>query len=124
MDTYIIIFAALAVFILLRLRSVVGQRAGSERPFRVGAFVYRLSAIAFVFGAVNYVAYEAKWYAAIAARATPITNISRVVDGGTVVILLAMALLLGAALVLSFLHWKEWKVQKPELVPSADSRRA
>ena len=106
---------ALAVFVFLRLRSVLGQRTGSERPFRVSAFAYRLSMIAAVLCAVNYVAYEAKWYSAIEARVTPITTISgpaRVVDGDTVVVLLlAMALLVGAALVLSFLHWKDWKAQ-------------
>ncbi len=32
MDIYTIIFLALAVFIFLRLRSVLGQRTGSERP--------------------------------------------------------------------------------------------
>lgn len=32
MDIYTIIFLALAVFIFLRLRSVLGQRSGSERP--------------------------------------------------------------------------------------------
>ena len=39
---------------------------------------------------------------------------ARVVDGDTVVvgILLAMALCMGAALVLSFLHWNEWKAQR------------
>ena len=31
-DIYTIIFLALAVFIFLRLRSVLGQRTGSERP--------------------------------------------------------------------------------------------
>jgi predicted lipid-binding transport protein (Tim44 family) len=31
-DIYTIIFLALAVFIILRLRSVLGQRTGSERP--------------------------------------------------------------------------------------------
>ena len=118
-DIYTIIFAALAVFIFLRLHSVLGQRTGSERPFRVSAFTYRLSMIASVLCAVHYVAYEAKWYSALEAAVTPVTSISglaRVVDGDTVVvvgILLAMALLLGAALVLSFLHWKEWKAQKP-----------
>ena len=59
MDIYTIIFLALAVFIFLRLRSVLGQRTGSERPFRVSAFAYRLSMIAAVLCAVNYVAYEA-----------------------------------------------------------------
>ncbi|ANW05168.1 Tim44/TimA family putative adaptor protein [Bradyrhizobium icense] len=33
MDIYTIIFLALAVFIFLRLRSVLGQRTGSERPY-------------------------------------------------------------------------------------------
>ena len=111
-DIYTIIFAALAVFIFLRLRSVLGQRIGSEPPFRVSALVYRLSTIAFVLGAVNYVAYEAKWYEAIAARVTPISGPARVVDGNTVVVLLAMALCAAAALVLSFLHWKEWNAQR------------
>jgi hypothetical protein len=115
-DIYTIIFAALAVFILLRLRSVLGQRPRSKRPFRVSALAYRLSMIAAVLCAVLYVAYEAKWQSAIG-RVTPITSISglaRVVDGDTVVvgILLAMALLLVAALVLSFLQWKDWKAQK------------
>lgn len=32
MDIYTIIFLALAVFIFLRLRNVLGQRSGSERP--------------------------------------------------------------------------------------------
>nr|HEV8012356.1 calcium-binding protein [Bradyrhizobium sp.] len=32
MDIYTIIFLALAVFIFLRLRNVLGQRTGSERP--------------------------------------------------------------------------------------------
>ena len=31
-DIYTIIFLALAVFIFLRLRNVLGQRTGSERP--------------------------------------------------------------------------------------------
>ena len=31
-DIYTIIFLALAVFIFLRLRSVLGQRTGRERP--------------------------------------------------------------------------------------------
>ena len=72
MDPYIIIFAALAVVVCLCLYSVLGQRTGSERPFRVSAFTYRLSMIAAVLGAVNYVAYEAKWYAAIEARLAPV----------------------------------------------------
>ena len=116
---------ALAVFIFLRLRSVLGQRTGSKRPFRVSAFTYRLSMIAAVLCAVNYVAYEAKWYSALEARVTPITTISslaRVVDGDTVVVLLAMALLLGAALVLSFLHWKDWKAGPTTLATARGAR--
>jgi hypothetical protein len=112
-DIYAIIFAALAVVICLRLRSVLGQRTGSERPFRVSAFAYRLSMIAAVLCAVHYVAYEAKWYSALEARITPNTTIPgpvRVVDGDTVVVLLATALCAAAALVLSYLHWK---AQKP-----------
>jgi hypothetical protein len=117
-DIYTIIFLALAVFAFLRLRNVLGQRTGSERSFRISALTYRLSMIAAVLCAVHYVAYEAKWYAAIAARVTPITTVSgsaRVIDGDTVVvagILLAMPLLLGAALFLSFLNWKDWKAQR------------
>jgi hypothetical protein len=111
----IIIFAVLAVVVCLCLYSVLGQLTGSKRPFPVSAFTYRLSMIAAVLCAVNYVAYEAKWYAAIAARVTPITTISRVVDGDTVVVLLAMALCAGAALVLSYLHWKEWKARPTTL---------
>ena len=60
---------------------------------------------------MHYVAYEAKWYSALVARVTPITTISglaRVVDD-TVVVLLAMILCAVAALVLSFLPWKEWR---------------
>ena len=66
---------------------------------------------------MNYVAYEAKWYAAIEARVTPIGSVPAV--GGDIVIvgiLLAMALLAGAALVLSFLHWKEWRERGSEPV--------
>ena len=124
-DLYTIIFVALAVFVCLCLYSVLGQRTGSERPFRVSAFTYRLSMIAAVLCAVNYVAYEAKWYSAIEARVTPITTISgpaRVVDGDTVVVLLAMALLLGAALVLSFLHWKDWKAGPTTLATARGSK--
>jgi hypothetical protein len=102
-DTYTIIFAALAVVVCLRLYSVLGQRTGSERPFPVSALDYRLAMIAVVLGTVNYVAYQAKWYAAIEARVTPIGSAPAV--GGDIVIvgiLSAMALLAGAALVLIF----------------------
>ena len=47
MDIYTVIFAALAVFILLRLRSVLRPLTGSERP------------------PVTDVASEAKWYSAV-----------------------------------------------------------
>ena len=71
-DIYTIIFAALAVFILLRLRSVLGQRTGSERPFRVSAFTYRLSVIAAVLCAVLYVANAAQWHSMLEAALAPI----------------------------------------------------
>jgi hypothetical protein len=51
-DTYTIIFAALAVAVCLRLYSVLGQRTGSERPFPVSALDYRLAMIAVVVGTV------------------------------------------------------------------------
>ena len=44
------------------------------------------------------------------------------VDGDTVIVLLAMALLLGAALVLSFLHWKEWKARPTTLATARGAR--
>ena len=52
--------------------------------------------------------------AASTTAAPTISGPARVIDGDAVVvgILLAIALLLGAALVLSFLHWKEWKAQR------------
>ena len=77
MDIYTIIFAALAVVVCLGLYRVLGQRTGSERPYRLSAFYYRLSMIAAVLGAVNYVAYEAKWYAALAAARNPYHNHQR-----------------------------------------------
>jgi hypothetical protein len=53
--------------------------------------------------------------AASTTAAPTISGPARVIDGDTVVvvgILLAMALLLGTALVLSFRQWKAWKAQK------------
>jgi len=70
-DPYIIIFGTLAVVVCLCLYSVLGQRTGSERPFRVSAFTYRLSWTAAVLLAVHYVAYSAEWYAAIKAELSP-----------------------------------------------------
>jgi hypothetical protein len=90
-DPYIIIFAALAVVILLCLYAVLGQRTGSKRPFRGGAFNYRHSLVAAGIAVVLYIAYEA-----YAARVTPITiyggsgttisGPARVIDGDTVVV--------------------------------------
>ena len=125
MDIYTFIFAVLAVVVCLCLYSVLGQRSGNERPFPVSANVYRLSMIAAVLCAVLYVANKAQWYSALEARVTPITTISgpaRAVGGDTVVVLLAMALLLGAALVLSFLHWKDWKAGPTTLATARGAR--
>jgi len=90
-DPYIIIFAALAVVILLCLYAVLGQRTGSKRPFWGGAFNYRHSLVAAGIAVVLYIAYEA-----YAARVTPITidggsgttisGPARVIDGDTVVV--------------------------------------
>ncbi|WP_128933563.1 thermonuclease family protein [Bradyrhizobium zhanjiangense] len=86
MDTYIIIFAALAVFICLRLYSVLGQRTESED----NAFLNRLSVIAVLLAVVLYVAGEVParhW--ANAHAVPPMTTISgpaRVIDGDTVVV--------------------------------------
>ena len=181
MDIYTIIFLALAVFVFLRLRSVLGQRTGRSRipvtgilltltAVALGAVCFDLGRdhwyqaingpvidrYAFVFFLVGYsilellwslwgkkdrngprylteilltlapaavvcgllyAASQGKWYSALKAAVTSVTSISgpaRVVDGDTVVvgILLAMALCMGAALVLSFLHWNEWKAQR------------
>ena len=62
-DTYSIVFLALAVFFLL-VRSVLRQRTGSERPPVTDTLFYRLSLIAAVLGAVLYVADKAQWYSA------------------------------------------------------------
>ena len=75
--------------------------------------------IAAVLCALLYVTNQAKWYSALKAAVIPVASISglaRLVDGDAVVIVgifLAMALLLGTAVVLSFLHWRDWKAQKP-----------
>ena len=71
-----------------------------QTAFRISAFTFRLSMIAAALCAVNYVAYEAKWYAAIEALLAPvavplISGPARAIDGDTSGILLAMALLLG-----------------------------
>jgi len=112
-DIYTIIFAALAIFIILRLRSVL---TGSERSHLIDTLIH-LSTIAAVLCALLYVSNQAKWYSALKAAVNHVTSISaRVVDGDPVVVgilLAAMALLSGAALVLSFLHWRDWKAKDP-----------
>ncbi|MHC2576764.1 endonuclease YncB(thermonuclease family) [Bradyrhizobium diazoefficiens] len=86
MDTSTIIFAALAVFICLRLYSVLGQRTVSEDS----AFLNRLSVMAVLLAVVVYGASEIPgrhW--ANANAVPPMTAISgpaRVVDGDTVVV--------------------------------------
>jgi endonuclease YncB( thermonuclease family) len=85
-DTYTIIFAALAVFICLRLYSVLGQRTVSEDS----AFLNRVSVIAVLLAVVLYVASEIPgrhWANANAvAPMTTISGSARVVDGDTVVV--------------------------------------
>ena len=71
MDTYSIVFLALAVFFFL-VRSVLRQRTGSERPPVTDTLFYRLSMIAAVLGAVFYVADKAQWHSAPEAALTPV----------------------------------------------------
>ena len=71
MDTYSVVFLALAVFFFL-VRSVLRQRTGSERPPVTDAFFYRLSMIAAVLGAVLYVADKAQWFSRLEAALTPV----------------------------------------------------
>ncbi|WP_156434789.1 thermonuclease family protein [Bradyrhizobium lablabi] len=88
-DIYTIIFAALAVFMCLRLLRVLGLRTGSERRPSGGGFLNRLSMIAIVLVAVFYVAREVQRHLANPDAVTPKTTISgpaRVVDGDTVVV--------------------------------------
>lgn len=70
-DTYSIVFLALAVFFFL-VRSVLRQRTGSERSPVTDTFFYRLSMIAAVLGAVFYVANKAQWYSVLEAAITPV----------------------------------------------------
>jgi predicted aspartyl protease len=69
-DTYSIVFLALAVFFFL-VRSVLRQRTGSERPPVTDTLLYRLSIIAAVLGAVLYVANKAQWHSTLEAALTP-----------------------------------------------------
>ncbi|MGB8606190.1 aspartyl protease family protein [Bradyrhizobium sp.] len=71
MDTYSIVFLALAVFFFL-VRSVLRQRTGSERSPVTDTIFYRLSMIAAVLGAVFYVANKAQWYSVLEAAITPV----------------------------------------------------
>ena len=91
MDIYTIIFAALAVFIFLRLRSVLGQRTVSERPPYVTGILLTLTAVAL--GAVFFDVGGANSYppvpptAPIPPTAAPtISGPARVIDGDTVVV--------------------------------------
>jgi endonuclease YncB( thermonuclease family) len=88
-DIYTIIFLALAVFIFLRLRSVLGQRTGSERPPYVTGILLTLTAAAL--GAVFFDVSGAKWYPVLATApsttaAPTINGPARVIDGDTVVV--------------------------------------
>jgi hypothetical protein len=71
MDTYSVVFLAVAVFFFL-VRSVLRQRTGSERLPVTDTFFYRLSVIAAVLGAVLYVANKAQWHSALEAALTPV----------------------------------------------------
>jgi predicted aspartyl protease len=70
-DTYSIVFLALAVFFFL-VRSVLRQRTGSERTPVTDTFFYRLSMIAAVLAAVLYVANKAQWYPVLEAALIPV----------------------------------------------------
>ena len=71
MDTYSVVFLALAVFFFL-VRSVLRLRTGSERSPVTDAFFYRLSMIAAVLGAMLYVADKAQWHSRLEAALTPV----------------------------------------------------
>ena len=71
MDTYSIVFLALAVFFFL-VRSVLRQRTGSERPPVTDTLLYRLSMIAAVLGVVLYVANKAQLHSTLEAALTPV----------------------------------------------------
>jgi endonuclease YncB( thermonuclease family) len=88
-DFYTIIFLALAVFIFLRLRSVLGQRTHQRRRIPVTGILLILTAAAL--GAVYFDVGSAKWYppatAGSSTTAAPtISGSARVIDGDTVVV--------------------------------------
>ena len=70
-DTYSIVFLALAVFFFL-VRSFLRQRTGSERLPVTDTLFYRLSLISAVLGAVLYVVDKAQWLSAPEAALTPV----------------------------------------------------
>jgi endonuclease YncB( thermonuclease family) len=88
-DFYAIIFLALAVFVFLRLRSVLGQRTHQQRRIPVTGILLTLTAAAL--GAVFFDVGGAKWYlpatAGSSTTAAPtISGSARVIDGDTVVV--------------------------------------
>ena len=89
MDIYTIVFLALAVFIFLRLRSVLGQRTHQRRWIPVTGILLTLTAAAL--GAVFFDVGGAKRYPARATAASTtaaptISGPARVIDGDTVVV--------------------------------------
>ena len=89
MEFYTIIFLALAVFIFLRLHSVLGQRTHQRRRIPVTGLLLTLTAAAL--GAVYFDVGGAKWYppATVGSSTTAAPTISgsaRVIDGDTVVV--------------------------------------
>jgi endonuclease YncB( thermonuclease family) len=83
MDVYTITFLVLAVFIFLRLRSVLGQRVHQRGRIPVTGILLTLTAAAL--GAVFFDLGSTKRYPARASAAT-ISGSARVVDGDTVVV--------------------------------------
>ncbi|WP_197086852.1 retropepsin-like aspartic protease [Bradyrhizobium sp. LTSPM299] len=73
MDTYSVVFLALAIFFFL-VRSVLRQRTGSERPPVTDAFLYRLSMISAVLAAVLYVANRTQLHSLLEAVSTPVAT--------------------------------------------------
>src|SRR4051794_1653556 len=68
-DTYSIVFLALAVFFFL-VRGFLKRRTGSERPPVTDTLFYRLSLISAALGAVLYVVDKAQWHSAPEAALT------------------------------------------------------
>jgi micrococcal nuclease len=95
-DIYTIIFAALAVVICLRLRSVLGQHTGSEWPSAIPVTGILLTLTAAALGAVVFDLGGDKLYpvpatptfrtAASTTAAPTISGPARVIDGDTVVV--------------------------------------